>query len=355
MNELAGYVLNDLSTTSVMAGRYREANEYVREALAIFRALDHRPMLGDILGSLGMLEFVSGNPESGRRSLAEGLAISKSIGNEWTTAYNHIGLAWLEADSGRFEMALGLAEKGLAQARATGFVPFVGMALGQLVSLYFELGQPERAQEMAAELERFIEGRAMPPVWIRMSRGVIARAALERGDFEGTWSLVGPRWRDGREDYGFIEAVTSTAQSVMQAGLMLGRLDDLERMCDLLLPQLASSGAKRHEGDLLYWRGRLRMAQGDLVSAVADLARAREILERVEATVALWRVDATLAEVCEATGDHRSALEARRRAAEIVEGLAAGIVDEDLRRSFRGRPEVVRVLAAWGRPASEPA
>jgi hypothetical protein len=136
---------------------------------------------------------------------------------------------------------------------------------------------------------------------------------------------------------------------------MLGRLDDLERFCAWLLPHLASSGAKRYEGELLYWRGRLRVAQGDLPAAAADLDRAREILDQAEAKIALWRVDAALAEVHAATGDHRSALEAGRRAAAMVESLAAGIANEDLRRSFLARPDVAQVLGAPGRHASEPA
>ena len=55
--ELAAYILIDLATANFIVGRIDQSRTYGLRALEAFRALDHRPMMADALGSLAMIKL----------------------------------------------------------------------------------------------------------------------------------------------------------------------------------------------------------------------------------------------------------------------------------------------------------
>jgi hypothetical protein len=85
---------------------------------------------------------------------------------------------------------------------------------------------------------------------------------------------------------------------------------------------------------------RIRLAQGRLEAAERALVEAAERAERLGERLALWEALALTAELLRRRGDEKGAVEAQRRAREIVDRVAAGIDDDDLRRSFLSREDV---------------
>jgi tetratricopeptide (TPR) repeat protein len=352
MRELTGYVLADVSVAYFSTGRLKEAGAAAREALAIFRALDHRPMVADLLGSMGSLEFMTGNPGAARAVIAEGLAISRAIGNVWTEAYGKFNLGDVEADAGNFDLALRLVEEGLEGARTVGFLPFVVMGGQQLINLYAELGRPDLARARAEDFVGVSLPETVPSMWRSMQHSMLGRLALEEGDLETAWSYLGPLAEENENRNRDIEAVFFGARAIAQTALRLGKTDSLQRFLDWVLPRL--DGVRRYEGEFAYWRGRLRAALGERAGALADFERARALLVPAEATALLWYVDSALAQAYQASGNPERAAEAHGRAVAILERIAAGIADPELRRSFLGRPEVAQVLGTAGPPDTRP-
>lgn len=347
MRELEGYVLYDLSMTEseIAIGQLRQAEGHLRQAMAIFRELDHRPMLADTLGSVATLELFSGNPAAARAAVAEGLSISEAIGNEWTTTYLLIGRADLETDAGNLETALEFALRGVPGANASGFAPFIGISNRQLAYLYFELGQVVRAQKIVRVAARVMREHMKVPFWRALSIGLMAQSALARGDSAEAWKLLSPLAEESDEIRGSVEGLFYSAAPFVKAGLALGRLDDVRRFCDWFIPRLEESDLKRILGEMYYWRGQLHATLDESAAAEADYTRARDLLLPAEARILLWRIDAALAELYEATGSKRKAAEARKRAVALISWIADGITKPELRRSFLGRPEVMAALA----------
>jgi hypothetical protein len=86
---------------------------------------------------------------------------------------------------------------------------------------------------------------------------------------------------------------------------------------------------------------RARLAAGRLEGAERALAEASERAARLGERLPLWEALAMRGDLLDRRGAGDEAVEARRRAREVVARVAAGIDDEDLRRSFLARPDVV--------------
>jgi hypothetical protein len=89
--------------------------------------------------------------------------------------------------------------------------------------------------------------------------------------------------------------------------------------------------------------GRAFTAAGRVDDAERALAEAIESAEGLGERKVLWEALALTSSLLDDRGDHEGALELRRRAASIVEEIAAGL-DPDLGRRFRSRPDVRSIL-----------
>lgn len=348
MRELAGYIHNDLSIALFVSGHFHEGAEVMRRGVEIFRALDHRSMLTDVLGGMGIMSYNSGDPAGAREAASEGLALSKAVDSPWGFVYNTWSLGRVEIDAGHFEMALAIATRALSVARGISFPIFVGMIQTISAQVYLELGMVKEAQAADEEAARYLR-MMRAPNWCTEAAESSARAAFVRGDMAEAWAILEPLTVDGPEREKDMEAVAETAPLVAQVGLASGYLEEVERFLGWLLPRLEGEYTLRLVGEMLFWRGRLRLAQGDPARAAPDLERARELLARSETKILLWRVDATLAEVHAALGEAERAAASRQSAVEIVSDLASGIIDEALRRSFLSRPEVAALVGQSAR------
>jgi tetratricopeptide (TPR) repeat protein len=181
---------------------------------------------------------------------------------------------------------------------------------------------------------------------------MLGRLALEEGDLETAWSYLGPLAEENENRDRDVEAVFFGAGAIAQTALRLGKTDSLQRFLDWVWPRL--DGVRRFEGESFYWRGRLRAALEDWAGAIADFERARALLAPAEAIALLWHVDSALAQTYQASGDPERAAEAHGRAVAMLERIAAGIADPELRRSFLGRPEVAQVLRTEFPPDTGP-
>jgi tetratricopeptide (TPR) repeat protein len=108
-------------------------------------------------------------------------------------------------------------------------------------------------------------------------------------------------------------------------------------------------------GTSLNWRAPARMlwaaaaaALGDLEGAVSTYVGAAEEAERLRRLPLLWRTLAGLAEVQHALGKSDHAAASARQAREIIDRLGATVPDERLRATFLQSSRVQRVMSLTG-------
>ena len=135
----------DLYVTHEVCGRLQAGSGYGRQALAIFRELDHKPMIADVLAGLAMLSHQFGVPEDSQRLSQEGKEISTSIGNPWGIVYNSWEQLDDEFDQGHLDEVRDGGESLLLDARRVAFPIFVGAIESLLARLYRLVGQVDKS------------------------------------------------------------------------------------------------------------------------------------------------------------------------------------------------------------------
>jgi hypothetical protein len=98
---------------------------------------------------------------------------------------------------------------------------------------------------------------------------------------------------------------------------------------------------------------RLAMAEENWHEAEKSMDRALVVVENFEIPVAAWRVHATAWEVLRHGNHHTAAEEQRRRARDLILGIANSFAPEEpLRQMFLAAPATARVLMAQPRTTS---
>ena len=139
--------------------------------------------------------------------------------------------------------------------------------------------------------------------------------------------------------------------TLVQAELHLatgGRSQILAHL-DELLTFLRQNGIRLYRPDVLHLKGRVLRAAGRDDDAHAALEEARLEAESLGSRRSLWPILAELAELEAGRGDQPAALELRRRAAEIIDTIAAHAGSAELAASFVNQPAVQAVLRPIGR------
>jgi hypothetical protein len=155
-----------------------------------------------------------------------------------------------------------------------------------------------------------------------------------------------PLWRPGNDPVRAFQGYMTAGPFFADWTLAAGHLDLGLGFCNWMLDRLISEEIWRCAGEMRYHRGRLHLASGNLANAEADLLEARHRLTEAGVAILTWKVEAALADVHQQRGDHAAEGAARGRARGGVARLADGIRDEGLRRSFLGRADVRKVIAA---------
>jgi tetratricopeptide (TPR) repeat protein len=119
----AGDALEGLAACELAAGRFAEASEHCREAIAGFQRIGWPRGEGGALLSLGRVQHVSGDQLAAETSYRRGLELQREVGNGQLVARTLVWLAVLCAGDGRLEeagAALEEAERTLEPSDAQG-------------------------------------------------------------------------------------------------------------------------------------------------------------------------------------------------------------------------------------------
>lgn len=342
LDQLIAFALVDLMGSMRITGRWRLALEYGREALEKFRTADNKPMAADVLGGMAAMLHMSGETVKARAAAEEGAEICRAIDNPWGLHVSELNLLEIDFAAGDFTRTLSEGERLLEGARAIGFPLFVGLALMLLARARNELNQLEQAEALADESAQVLESMHTQ-LWSTMGQGFRGRVLVRRGELARARTVLEPMWHVGEDPvvnfYGFISA----GPAVAELALAEKSYDFGLQFCNWLLGRYEQEKVWGLAAEIYFLRARIQAARGRPAEAEADLIRAREILERAENKILLWRVDATLAAIYARRGENAKAGLERQRATELVRSIAEKISDPTLRESFLNRNDVMEL------------
>lgn len=177
-------------------GHYAEADQPLRESLAIARAIGDREREATALTLLGHVA-VAHDPDAAHAHYAASLEIARALGNQRRIANVLNGLAILHQSRGAYDVAKPLFEEVLKLDRERRDPDGVALTLSSLAQLAVQRGAPEEARPMLFEALSLTEGAGLRRTEINILFSAIALAASE-GDAERAARLFG--WTEARRE-----------------------------------------------------------------------------------------------------------------------------------------------------------
>lgn len=339
LQSVAAHVRLDVNVALALLGRLREGHATARQALENFRALDLKPMIADALAAVAAYEYSSGAPGDARALAEEGRGLSRSMGNPWGTLYNQLYLLIFDMNAGLLERVLSRSEDTLLMLYQLGNPFFVMNCYALLIRTWLELNQPGRAQSYADKAKGEFQDSPLAN-WAQWLQAMIL---LKRAEVAPLRALAATEIH--KQDYPltFFDEQNWVGEGLAELALLDNRPADGLAHCDRLLLGFEREEQAELAGRMYYWRARLHLADKSPQPAEQDAHRARELLERAENRILLWRAEFLLAELFQSQHREGEAVNARARAREVVTYIADHSPPE-FRASFLDSPDVRQVM-----------
>jgi len=344
--EQVAFTLNDVCRAYMAKGDFAIAAQRLAEARLLWEELDNRPMLGENLTVGSSMHMFHGDFAAALADARQAAEISASIGNAWGESHALLTVYRVEVELGQLGAAMDTIQRSMELGERGGFA-YAGIATrADIARVIAYLGDGERALALADEalaiaLEQVPPAASLAHVaradaLIALGRHSEAHAPLEEVDL---MMLPEP-------DRTFLMVAARTTRS--RLALDDGDVDGAEAIARGLVEDLRTEGVVVLKADALVALARAHLAADRLEEAGDELAEATEHAERLGEHKVLWEALALSAELNAQMGAEQEAAEPRARARAIVEEIAAGLAEADLRRRFLSRDDV-RALEAAGR------
>jgi len=186
--------LFDAGQISYFMGRYREAQQYLEDSLAIARDIGDRRRVAVVLQPLGMAHLGQGELPTARRYLDEAMVSAQNLGEQREIAAALNALAQLYRVEGNLDAAESLFEKFLAIARELEDHEIIGIGLLNLAMVAIGRRAGDRARRMlrdALTIAEEIGSKAAGQSVLEVSAGL---------------AVLHEEWEPGARFYGAAEA-----------------------------------------------------------------------------------------------------------------------------------------------------
>lgn len=327
------------------------ATRYAVQSLAIFRELgDRQGAIGGLIGTAfpaiyeANVSVSAGNLAESWVACGQALALAREIGWRSGEVFAQAMFGEILAAQGAYAQALGELRAALALAEEIEHRQWMIQALCGLGGLYIDLlalGQARASYERALLLAREIDSL----LWIRDLTGMLASVLVAQGALAEAEAALA----------GVLDPTTAMRTQgerqlwCARAELALARDDPAEAV--VLLDRLYATAANlREEGDiprLARLKGMALAGLGELVPAERLLRAGLRCAEAEGLAAPRWQLHAALGNLHRRQGRADDAARADGAARRLVEGLAAGVPEEDLREGFtRGALALLSPLSA---------
>ncbi len=335
--------LHGLGENLMFWGRYQESIGYLLESARICEVMSNRSLAGENRFMVAHGRQILGDYAGAEAEVQRSLAILEEIGDIWNLSVSLWAAAGLAIPRGDFGKALGYAARGASLAHQLGALRFQHYNLLHLSQVHRELEDHHGAWQVDRETAE-LAGKARG-AWMAIVQAYLALdlAALDRPE------EAEPHLRAARQALQETQSLLDFDQTVTHAEgrvlLMLGRAADALAAADRLSALVAGTGTLHWRVPSLLLGADAAAALGETRAAASGYKRAVEEAERAGLLPALWRALAGLAETERSLGDPVGAAASAARAREVIERLAATVPDERLRAVFLQSPKVQRVFA----------
>jgi tetratricopeptide (TPR) repeat protein len=225
-------------------------------------------------------------------------------------------------------------ESSIAIAQRGSFIPPLGTTRADLASVLGYLGAFDRAYEV---LRIALQVAEEQPITLPRVMGAKAELHLLAGELNEAEAAAGDT-----EFERLPEPLRSTESFHM--ALVRGRIAEARgdhagavEIADTILERLRRSEIRPFVADALLLKGRSLAMTGNTDEAERALAEARSEAESLEHHLVLWEILAALSQIAAGRGDAERATELRSEARRIVEHIAEGLDDVELRATFLDR------------------
>jgi class 3 adenylate cyclase/tetratricopeptide (TPR) repeat protein len=339
--EQLAFTLNDVARAHMANAEFATAAERLYEARTLWEDIGNGPMLGENLTVTGNIHALHGDDEAALADARRALAISEEIDNPWGQSIALMSIYRAQIMRGELGAAIRSLERCRELGERGGF-SFAGIGTrADLAKVHAYVGDGAGALGLANEALE-IADEQLPPA-ASVAHAARAEALIVLGDASAAQEAIDAvdPTKLPEPDRTFILVSSERARS--RLALDAGDPAKAGAIARELVERLRSAGVQVLVAEGLVALGRALTAAGRIDDAERALAEAIESAERTGERRVLWEALALSSSLHAERGDHEAALDLRRRAATIVEGIAEGL-DRDLRARFLSQDDVRAIL-----------
>jgi class 3 adenylate cyclase/tetratricopeptide (TPR) repeat protein len=339
--EQIAFTLTDLWRPYAAIADLKTARACLEESRPLWRELENLPMYCENLTSTAALLALAGKNEEALMLCDESYRISGDIGNHWGQSYCLLNAYHVDLSQGNFGRAMDRMRGCIEHAELAGFVIPQAVTRAEMGAAYAALGEIERGLRLADD------GLA-----IARERNSVAIPIVMAAEAE-IFLLAG---RPDEAEAAIAESVRSRLPGLLHfaaeanAEILRGRVASLRgdhagaiEIADRVVAWLRPLEVRPYDPAALLLKGMSLVALGELGDAERTLLEGRDEAEELGFAPILWRIDIALSGMASAAGEAARAAGLRDEARGIIDRIAGGIEDAELRASFLGQSDVEAV------------
>src|SRR5215510_135826 len=280
-------------------GEYEQALQCLEQGFTIGQAHDLQLIVIWIVWERGLTHGGKGEYAAALAGLQEALALSDRLGDKFFKCRVLNTLSWVHGELYNLEEAIRYNREGAEASYKVGDPEIIRNAEINLGDDYLLLGDLEQAQQYLEKVYRDTQQR-------------------------GRWGEAWQKWRYSQHLYHSLGELWLTKGDAAQA------LEFAEECLKLAEPTMSRKNLVKG------WRlkGQALLAQGQGEQAEAALSRALTVAREIGNPPQLWKTYQALGALYEWRADPGGARAAYRSAMEVIEGVAARLQPQELRRTF---------------------
>ena len=388
--------LRQLAAISTILPLRAEAEQILKEGLARSREVEDKALESMFLSQMGQFYALYGEPYTGNQLTLEAERVGVESGNplpimaargtqaateRWLGRpgkYIELTEGWVEslrdrlslanltniifmrgvalAEIGRIEDAMALLMEGIDLSEKFEVPLRLSTFYNCLGYCYSEIHHPEtagklnlQAEATARELmEKYPMSRRLYAEQLAQDKVNIMENLFDQGKMDEAWNLIQSFKEESKSEY--FDMLRHQWESRMNylATRILLRRNDLGSAEKLIRENLKTAKVlhtKKREGGFLRLLGRLQVQLGDYDAATISLNEAISILKVVGNPRQLWEAHASLASAFSKLGRPSEEREQWGASAEVIQKVANGLSDRQLRAGFLGADPIREILS----------
>ncbi len=186
--EYLAFVLNDLCRLYTCRGEFEKAHAVIKEARALWIALDNQVMLADSFGSEAEAYFNAGEFDRSLEYSQKGLEISEKIDNLWGQSYDRMLMSFAYFESGQLGRGIQEAEQAIRLGDEAYLIASNSLR-SELAWVYAYCGAFEKGYQLIDYALQ--EADAKQPAWRAFSQAGKVRMHLLQGDIGSAKETAG--------------------------------------------------------------------------------------------------------------------------------------------------------------------